>query len=610
MKDKNKIIIVSVIAILLVLVITTTFAYFLSRNEISNTLNIVTNIENENGSFITTSGNIELNITREMMSESLKGNSNIEANALLNVEYLSGTDREIVCRYDIAYEWVSEDNENPYTKLDDNEFTYEVKDGSNEIIKEETNFVASSNRNRQKIGTEYIANNSTSIPTKKQYTVNAKFYNIEADQSINANKNWVIKFYIDNMVCGLEGEVYNFDNDNSTYEYTKGISDNLTFEIETPLSNFNPGGNIEIDNETISNSNYSVTSGSTVITFNKSYIDNLSDGEHLIRVNFNTGGYAETTFEIKPGIYTVVYDSNEGTGSMEDTECLPDTSCTLRTNTFTKTNYEFLGWSTSSSATEATYTDGSNVTNLTTSGQNITLYAVWGPNYYNVSYNANNGSGAPSAQNNITWNSNVTIPNTTPTRSGYSFLGWSTNSSATSASYSKGNSYNLSSLTTKGGTVTLYAVWGSSNTYAYSSGDQSGWSRLSNSGSLSTLSYSSDSMLVGNPTTSMNGSILTGYYLSTRSFAFSNYNTLHVVLKSYTARSSSSYDDDYIKIGVSNSSSSVSFTGNSITYRGTSNTGTWNNIVLSADISNINITGWIGIQTYAENTYISSIYLS
>ena len=71
---------------------------------------------------------------------------------------------------------------------------------------------------------------------------------------------------------------------------------------------------------------------------------------------------------------------------------------------------------------------------------------------YTVSYNANGGSGAPSSQS-LDYGQTITLSSTVPTRSNYSFLGWSTSSTATSASYSAGGSYARYSNTT------LYAVW-------------------------------------------------------------------------------------------------------------------------------------------------------
>ncbi|MFT0899608.1 Ig-like domain-containing protein [Candidatus Methanoprimaticola sp. MG2] len=75
-----------------------------------------------------------------------------------------------------------------------------------------------------------------------------------------------------------------------------------------------------------------------------------------------------------------------------------------------------------------------------------------------LAYNANGGSGAPSQQSytgTSTTNHTFTISATEPTRSGYIFLGWSTSSSATSATYQPGDTISVGYSSTR----TLYAVW-------------------------------------------------------------------------------------------------------------------------------------------------------
>jgi uncharacterized repeat protein (TIGR02543 family) len=72
----------------------------------------------------------------------------------------------------------------------------------------------------------------------------------------------------------------------------------------------------------------------------------------------------------------------------------------------------------------------------------------------------NGGSGSISSQTK-TYGTTLTLSSTKPTRTGYTFLGWSTSASATSATYSAGGSYTSDKW---GGTVTLYAVW-QVNTY-------------------------------------------------------------------------------------------------------------------------------------------------
>jgi len=76
---------------------------------------------------------------------------------------------------------------------------------------------------------------------------------------------------------------------------------------------------------------------------------------------------------------------------------------------------------------------------------------------YTVSYNVNGGSGAPSSQTKY-YGKSLTLSSTTPTRTGYTFGGWNTNSSGTGTNYSAGGSY------TANASVTLYAKW-TANTY-------------------------------------------------------------------------------------------------------------------------------------------------
>lgn len=79
---------------------------------------------------------------------------------------------------------------------------------------------------------------------------------------------------------------------------------------------------------------------------------------------------------------------------------------------------------------------------------------------WTVSYNANGGSGAPASQTK-TYGSNLTLSSTKPTRTGHTFLGWSTDKNATTATYQPGGLY------TSNSGATLYAVW-KINTYTVS----------------------------------------------------------------------------------------------------------------------------------------------
>ena len=163
---------------------------------------------------------------------------------------------------------------------------------------------------------------------------------------------------------------------------------------------------------------------------------------------------------------TISYNANNGSGapsSQTQTGTSSSISVTLSSTKPTRTGYNFLGWATSSSATSATYQPGT-AYNFTgsTSGNTVTLYAVWQAVYTaTISYNANGGSGAPSSHSGTSTSStsvSVTLSSTQPTRSGYNFLGWSTSQSATTATYQPGTAYNFTG-SISGTTTTLYAVW-------------------------------------------------------------------------------------------------------------------------------------------------------
>ena len=85
---------------------------------------------------------------------------------------------------------------------------------------------------------------------------------------------------------------------------------------------------------------------------------------------------------------------------------------------------------------------------------------------YTVTYDANGGSGAPTGQLKR-YGKALEITKNTPTREGYTFLGWSTDPNAQTASYKGGSSYTAEKV------LKLYAVW-KRNTYTISFGANGG----------------------------------------------------------------------------------------------------------------------------------------
>ena len=96
----------------------------------------------------------------------------------------------------------------------------------------------------------------------------------------------------------------------------------------------------------------------------------------------NGDGYARISF-VNPH-YTIKFDANGGTGSMNDMNFVYGTAQNLTNNAYTKTNYAFVGWNTKPDGSGTSYTNGQSVNNLsTTDGDEIILYAQWiAPNIY------------------------------------------------------------------------------------------------------------------------------------------------------------------------------------------------------------------------------------
>lgn len=152
--------------------------------------------------------------------------------------------------------------------------------------------------------------------------------------------------------------------------------------------------------------------------------------------------------------YTVSYNANGGSGAPASQTKYYGKSLTLSSTKPTRTGYTFLGWSTSSTATSATYAAEESYT----ANSGATLYAVWRAITYQITYNANGGTGAPTPQ---TKNYNVPLSLSIGqiSRQYYRFLGWALTNNAEVPTYKKED---IEAGTVKYETnaaAVLYAVW-------------------------------------------------------------------------------------------------------------------------------------------------------
>ena len=90
------------------------------------------------------------------------------------------------------------------------------------------------------------------------------------------------------------------------YEVTEGANqkyiitknNEAKFKINADFRLFDDG-KVYVDNELVDPKNYTAESGSTIITLKKEFVDTLSVGEHTLKVVFNDGGEAITTFNVE-----------------------------------------------------------------------------------------------------------------------------------------------------------------------------------------------------------------------------------------------------------------------------------------------------------------------
>ncbi len=155
--------------------------------------------------------------------------------------------------------------------------------------------------------------------------------------------------------------------------------------------------------------------------------------------------------------YTVRYDANGGTGVPTDDGAYPaGRAVTVKFSPQpARPGWTFLGWARSSTAARPEFTPQNNT--LTMGGGNVVLYAVWQQVLtFTVTYDANAGSDLVTAlpgAGSKTAGADYTVSPTVPARSGYTFLGWSTDHSAGTAEFAPGAVYSGDA------DLTLYAVW-------------------------------------------------------------------------------------------------------------------------------------------------------
>ena len=193
--------------------------------------------------------------------------------------------------------------------------------------------------------------------------------------------------------------------------------------------------------------------GSSWKTSSVYWIDESKEGnmQLAVRHKIMIAAYSDMTLKLSQSFTPYQTASIYFSVSMNSTAVsVKSGSTTIGTGEFSNANvtsYSSFSYSGSASVTGVTNYTSYNSGNISLTGSTT----ISSP-FRTVTYNANGGSGAPSATTLLTGISG-TISSTKPTRTGYSFQGWGTSSSTTTVSYAPGSTVKITS------NLALYAVW-------------------------------------------------------------------------------------------------------------------------------------------------------
>lgn len=174
------------------------------------------------------------------------------------------------------------------------------------------------------------------------------------------------------------------------------------------------------------------------------YIGGVTDG--FMTTGANEGdGWATVSYV---DLTTITYDANGGVSATDGTstsvsdEVEPDSEYTVKSgDMFKRVGYTFEGWNEVTDGTGTSWKEGDTFS----ASDDKTLYALWSLITYNISYELNGGSITGEKTDYTVETDTFTLP--TPTREGYTFIGWTGSNGSTpetSVSVTKGSTGNRS----------------------------------------------------------------------------------------------------------------------------------------------------------------------
>ena len=218
MGKNNNIKIMGVFAtvLLLVIVITASFAYFGSFNvNLNNNVAVnVNSVSPGNATFTSNATQLNLQVPAANMSQTVADNSTAAASntATLTVNLTGAKDLLTTCTYDVVYEYDSSSSiygTSPATQNGDKEITIQVSSSSGtNNFNTEKNFDSTTIAS-YKTGNYYTLVKGATIEslgslTTQNINITAKYYNLNISQSSLEGKSFTGKIYVTNNSCKVE----------------------------------------------------------------------------------------------------------------------------------------------------------------------------------------------------------------------------------------------------------------------------------------------------------------------------------------------------------------------------------------------------------------------
>lgn len=188
------------------------------------------------------------------------------------------------------------------------------------------------------------------------------------------------------------------------------------------------------------------------------YVDNPSDDPTETPTDTNEDGYTDSGYNGTVssassggnigGVYKISFNTNGGEGTLESISSeagqyvvLPSAESAAKS--ISKKGYKLIGFSDNTEISYPLY-------NYKMPYSNVTLFAVWEPDTFTVTYNSNGGTGTLSRAE-VKYGEEIPLPTDVSIyKDGYYLFGWAKTDSAKTA---------LKSLKMPAENITLYAVW-------------------------------------------------------------------------------------------------------------------------------------------------------